>query len=160
MDYSTPRFPVLHYLTEVAHSCPLSRWCHPTIASSIGPILLLSSIFPRTRVFSNESALHIRWPKYWTSASTSALPMNIQGWFPLGFTGLISLQSKELSRVFSSTIVQKYQFFVIQPSLWSHSHIHTWLSEKLKLGLQGLLLAKRCLCFLICFQNLINNNLI
>ena len=65
-----------------------------------------------------------------TSASASVLPMNIQGWFPLGLTGLISLQSKGLSRVFSSTIVQKHQFFGLQPSLWSSSHIHAWLLEK------------------------------
>ena len=62
--------------------------------------------------------------------SESALPMNIQDWFPLGWTGWISLQSKGLSRVFSNTTVQKHQFFGIQPSLWSNSHIHTWLLEK------------------------------
>ena len=60
-------------------------------------------------------------------ASTSILSMNIQDWFPLGLTGWISLQSKGLSRVFSSTTVQKHQFFDSQPSLWSNSHIHTWL---------------------------------
>ena len=65
-----------------------------------------------------------------TSALASVLPMNIQGWFPLGLCGLISLQSKGLSRVFSNTIVQKHQFFGAQPSLWSNSHIHTWLLEK------------------------------
>ena len=64
------------------------------------------------------------------SASASVLPMNIQDWFPLGLTGLISLQSKELSRVFSNTTVQKHQFFGAQLSLWSHSHIHTWLLLK------------------------------
>ena len=64
------------------------------------------------------------------SASGSVLPMNIQDWFPLGLTGLISLQSKGLSRVFSNTTVQKYQFFGTQLSLWSNSHIHTWLLEK------------------------------
>ena len=73
------------------------------------PLLLLPSIFPSIRVFSSESALRIRWPKYWVSASASALPMNIQGWFPLGLTGWISLLSKGLSRVFSSTRVQKHQ---------------------------------------------------
>ena len=64
-----------------------------------------------------------------SSASASILPMNIQDWFPLGWTGWISLQSKGLSRVFSNTTVQKHQFFVTQPSLWSNSHIHTWLLE-------------------------------
>ena len=66
----------------------------------------------------------------WASVSASVLPMNIQGWFSLGLTGLISLLSKGLSRVFSSTVVQKHQFFGAQPSLWSNSHIHTWLQEK------------------------------
>ena len=67
------------------------------------------------------------------SASASVLPMNTQGWFSLGLTGLISLQSKGLSRLFSNTTVQKHQFFGAQPSLWSMSHIHTWLLEKLVL---------------------------
>ena len=92
--------------------------------------LLLHSIFPSIRVFSNELALCIRWPKYWSFSFTSVLPMNIQDWFPLGLTGWISLQSKGLSRVFSNTTVQKHQFFSTQPSLWSNSHIHTWLWEK------------------------------
>ena len=64
------------------------------------------------------------------SASTSVLPMNIQDWFPLGWTGLISLQSKGLSRVFSNARVQTHQYFDAQPSLWSNSHIHTWLLGK------------------------------
>ena len=88
------------------------------------PLLLLPSAFPSIRVFSNESALCIRWPKYW-SFSFSILPMTIQEWFPLGLTGLISLQSKGLSRVFSNITVQKHQSFGAQPSLWSNSHIHT-----------------------------------
>ena len=79
------------------------------------PLLLLPSIFPNIRVFSNESTLHIRWPKFWASASTLVLPMNIQGWFPLGLTGLISLQSKELSRIFSSTTVWRHQLFSAWP---------------------------------------------
>ena len=65
-----------------------------------------------------------------TSASASVLSMNIQAWFPLGLTVLISLQSKGFSRVFFNTTVQKHQFFSVQPSLWSNSHIHTWLLEK------------------------------
>ena len=80
------------------------------------PLLPLPSIFPSIRVFSKESVLHIRWPKYGVSASASVLPMNIQDWFPLGWTGWISLQSKGLSRVFSSTTVQKHQLFSAQPS--------------------------------------------
>ena len=89
------------------------------------PLLLLTSIFPNIRVFSNESALCVRWPNIGASASTSVLPMNIQDWFPLGLTGRISLLSKGLSRVFSNTTVQKHQFFSSQLSLWSSSHIHT-----------------------------------
>ena len=108
------------------NSCPSSRWCHPTISSSVcRPFLLLTSIFPSIRVFSNKLGLHIRWPSIGVSASASVLPMNIQGWFPLGLTGLIFLQFKGLSRVFSNTTVQKHQFFSAQLSLWSNSHIHT-----------------------------------
>ena len=81
------------------------------------PLLLSPSIFPSIRVFSNESALHIRWPQIGVSVSTSVLPMNIQDWFPSGFTGWISLQYKGLSRVFSNTTVQKHQFFGTQLSL-------------------------------------------
>ena len=85
-----------------------------------------------------------------TSALASVFSVKIQGCFPLGFTGLISLQSKRLSRVFSSTIIQRHQFFSAQPSLWSSSHICTWLLEKPCLWLYGPLLAKWCVCFLIC----------
>ena len=84
------------------------------------------------------------------SASASILPMNIQGWFPLGLTGLISMQSKGLSRFFSSNTIQKHQFFRAHPSLWSKTHICTWLLEKPKLWLDEPLSAKQCLCFLIC----------
>ena len=94
------------------------------------PLLLLPSIIPSIRVFSNESVLHIRWPKVGASASALVHPINVQDWFPLGWTGWISLQSKGLSRVFSNTTVQKHQFFGAQFSLWSNSHIHTWLLEK------------------------------
>ena len=94
------------------------------------PLLLLPSIFPSIRVFSNEFTLHITWPEIGVSASSSVLPMNIQEWFPLQLTDLISLQPKGLSRVFSSTTVQKHHFFSTEPSLWSNSHIHTWPLEK------------------------------
>ena len=95
-----------------SNSCPLSRWYHLDISSSVclsggGPPALIPSI----RIFSNESALHIRWPSI--GASVSVLPVNIQSWFPLQLTGLISLLSKGLSRVFSNTTVQKHQFFSI-----------------------------------------------
>ena len=81
------------------------------------PLLLLPSVFPSSRVFFRELVLHIRWPKIGASASASVLPMNIQDWFPLGLTGLISLQSKGLFRVFPDTTVQKNQFFGAQLSL-------------------------------------------
>ena len=81
------------------------------------PLLLPPSVIPRIRVFSNESVLCIRWPKYWSSASASVLPMNIQDLFPLGWTYWISLQSKRFSRVFSKTTVQKHQFFSAQLSI-------------------------------------------
>ena len=81
------------------------------------PLLLLPSIFPSTRGFSNVSVLCIRWPNYWTCSFSISLPMNIQDWFPLGWTGWISLQSKGLSRAFSNTTVQKHQFFGAQLSL-------------------------------------------
>ena len=82
------------------------------------PLFLLPSIFPSIRVFSNESSLRMRWPKYW-SFSFNISPSNEQDWFPLGWTSWISLQSKGLSRVFSNTTVQKHQFFGAQLALYS-----------------------------------------
>ena len=82
------------------------------------PLLLLPSIFPSIRVFSKESVLPISWPKYLSFSLASVLPMNIQDWFPLRWTGLISLQSKGLSRVFSNSTVQKHQFFCTQLSFF------------------------------------------
>jgi len=128
IDCSTPGLPVIYHLPEPAQAHVQSQWCHPNHLVLCHPLLLMPSTFPSIRVFSNESALCIRWPKYW-SFTFSILLMNIQGWFPLGWTGWISLLSKGLSRVFSNTTVQKHQFFGIQPSLWSNSHIHTWLLE-------------------------------
>ena len=93
-------------------------------------LLLLPSIFPSIRVLSNKLTLCISWPKYWSFSFGISLPMNIQGRFPLGLTGLICLLSKELSRVFSSTRIQKHWFFSIQPSLRSNSHICTWQLKK------------------------------
>ena len=94
------------------------------------PLLLLPPIPPSVRVFSNESTLRMRWPKYW-SFSFSIIPSkNTQGWSPSEWTGWISLQSMGLSRVFSNTTVQKHQFFGAKPSSQSNSHIHTWSQEK------------------------------
>ena len=113
------------------------------------PLLLLPSIFPigsfPVRRLSASVGQSIG-----VSASASVLPVNIQGWFPLGSTDLISLLSKGLSRIFYSNTVQKHQFFGAQLSSWSHYHIHTWLLEKPRLWRYGLLSAKWCLCFLIC----------
>ena len=128
MDCSMPVFPVFHYLLEFAQTHV--RWFIDAIQSfhSLSPLLLLHSTFPSIRVFSNESALRICGQSM--GASASVLPVNIQGWFPLGLTGLISLLPKRLSKIFSSTTDWKYQFFGTQPFLWSNSHIHTWLLEK------------------------------
>ena len=93
------------------------------------PLLLLPSIFPSIRVFPRSQFFGGQ--IIGASASASVLPMNIQYWYPLGSTGLISLLTKGLSRVFSNTTVQKHQFFSAQLSLWSNSHIYTWLLEKL-----------------------------
>ena len=88
------------------------------------PLLFLPSIFPSIRVSLNELSLCIRWPKFWSFSLSVSPSKDIQDSFPLGLTGLICLWSKGLSRVFSSTTAQKH------PSLWSNSHIHTWLLEK------------------------------
>ena len=108
------------------------------------PLLLLSPIPPSIKVFSNKSTLRMRWGGQSTgvSASVSVLPRYIQDWFPLEMTGWISLQSKELSRVFSNTTVQKHQFFSAQLSSQSSSHNHTWPLEKPWPSLDGPLLAK------------------
>ena len=94
------------------------------------PLLFLASVFPSIRVFTKSQLFASGGQSIGVPASTSVLPMNTQDWFPLGLIGLISLQPKGLSRVFSNTTVQKHQFFGSQPSLWSNSHIYTWLLEK------------------------------
>ena len=112
-----------------------------------GPLPLLPSIFPSITSFLMSQLITSGGQTIGASALATVLPMSIQGWFPLGLTGLISLQSKGLLRVFFSTTVQKYQFFGTQPSLWSNSHIHAWLPEKTQLWLYVPLSAKWCLCF-------------
>ena len=118
-----PGFSVHHQLPELVYLCLSSLWCYPVISSSVVPFssclqsCLASKCFPKSQFFTS-SGQNI-------GASASVLPMNTQDWFPLGVTGLISLLSKGLSRVFSNTTVQKHQFFGIQLSLWSNSHIHT-----------------------------------
>ena len=134
MDCSTPGFPALHHLPEFARShiywvkdaIQKKKRCYPTISSSVihfSSYPASAGSFPMSWLFASGGQ-SIR-------ASASVLPMTIQGWFPLGLTGLISLQSKGLSRVFSSTTVWKHQVFSVQPSLWSNSYICTWLLEKL-----------------------------
>ena len=135
-----------------SNSCPLSQWCYLIISSSVGFFPFCVQSFPASGSF----------PLCWLfasggqsiGASGSVLPMNIQGWFPLAWTGLISLQSMGLSSVFSNTTVQKHQFCSAQPSLWSNSHIHTWPLKKPELWLPCPLLAKWCLCFWMCYLGL------
>ena len=110
-----------------SNSCPLSQWCHPTISSSVAPFSSCLQSFPASGSFPVSQLFTSGGQSI--GASASVLPMNIQDWFPLGLTGLISLQFKGLSRLFCSTTVQKRQFFGAQPSLSSNSHICTWLLE-------------------------------
>ena len=94
-----------------SNSCPLSQWCHPTISSSVVPFSFCLQSFPAAESFSMSRFSASGGQNIRASALASVLPMNIQGWFPLGLTGLISLQSEELSRVFSNTTVQKHFFW-------------------------------------------------
>ena len=110
-----------------SNSSPLSWWCHPNVSSSVVPCSSCLQSFPASRSFPVSWLFTSGGQRIGASASASVLPMNIQGWFPLGLTGLISLQSKRLSRVFSNTIIQKHQFFSAQLSLWFNFHVHTWL---------------------------------
>ena len=130
MDCSMPGFPVLHYRLESGQTHV--HWVsdtiqpfHPMLPTSL-PALNLSQHQGLCQWISSASGgQNIAVP-----ASALVPPMNIWGWFPLGLTGLISLQSKRLWRVFSNTTIWKYQFFGSQPSLWSNTHICTWLLEK------------------------------
>ena len=112
------------------NSCPLTQWCHPTISSSVIPFSSLLQSFPASGSFQMGQSIASGGQSIGVSAPTSVLPVNTQDQSPLGWTGLISLQPKELSRVFSDTTVQKHQFFGAQLSLWSNSHIHAWPLEK------------------------------
>ena len=112
------------------NSCPLSPWCHPAISSSVIPFSSCPQSLPASGSFPMSQLFAWGGQSTGVSASASVLPMNTQDWFPLGWTGWISLQSKGLSRVFSNTTVQKHQFFGTQLSSQSNSHIHTWPLEK------------------------------
>ena len=129
LQHARPHYPSP---TSRVHpnSCPSSWRCHPAISSSVVPFsscpqsLPASESFPVSQLFAWRSQSTRVW------ASASVLPMNTQDWSPLEWTGWIPLQSKELSRVFSNTTVQKHQFFGAQLSSQSNSHIHTWPLEK------------------------------
>ena len=105
-----------------SNSCPLSLWCHPTISSSVAPFSSCPQSFPASGSFPVSQFFTSGGQSTGASASASVLPVNIQDSFPFWLTGLISLQSRGLSRVFSSTTVRKHQFFGAYPSLWSNSH--------------------------------------
>ena len=139
-----------------SNSYPLSQCCYLTIVpfAALSSFCLLSfpalGFFPKSQLFTSGGQ-GIR-----ASASASVLPMNIQGWFPLGLTSLISLLSKGLSGVFSSIIIWKHQFFSAQPSLWSNSHIvHDYWKNQSFDCIDGPLLTKWCFCFLIFCLNLL-----
>ena len=126
MNHSTPGLPVHHQLSEFT----LSRWCHSAISSSVVPFSSCPQPLPASEAFPMSQLFTWGGQSTGVSASASVLPMNTQDWFPLGWTDWITLQSKWFSRVFSSTTVQKHQFFSAQLSSQSNSHIHTWLLEK------------------------------
>ena len=113
-----------------SNSCPLNRWCHPTISSSVVPFSSRLQSSPASGSFQMSQFFTSGGRSIGVSASASVLPMNIQDWFPLGWTSWISLQSKELATVFSNITVQKYKLFDAQLSSQSNSHIHTWPPEK------------------------------
>jgi len=130
MDCSTPGFPVLHYLPEFAQTHV--HWVGDAIQPSHSllppspPVFNLSQHQGLSQVV---GSLYKMAEQLGASASASVLPVNFQGWFPLGLTSLISLLSKWLSSVFASTTIWKHLVFGTQPSLWSNSHIRTWLLE-------------------------------
>ena len=126
-DCSTPGFPMLHYLPDLAQTHV--HWVGDaiTISSSIDPFSSCLQSFPASGSVPMSQLFASGDQSIGVSALTSVLPMNTQDWFPLGWTGWISLQSKGLSRVFTNTTVQKHQFFGAQPSSQSNTHIHTWV---------------------------------
>ena len=140
---STPDFNVLHYLLEFAQTHV--HWVSDAIQPSnplLPLFLLLTQYFPGSGSFQMSQFFTSDGQSIGASAWASVLPMNIQGWFPLGLIGLISWQSKGLSSIFSNTTAQKHQFFSAQLSSQSNSHIHTWPLEKPQPWLDGPLLAK------------------
>ena len=130
INCSMTGFSVLHYLREFAHSCPLSWWCRPTISSSVAPFSSCPQSFPASRSFPMHWLLPIRWPKY---RNLSISPSNEHSGvisFGINWFDLLAVQGT-LSRVFSSSTVQKHELFGAQPPLWSNSlNTFTWLLEK------------------------------
>ena len=118
-----------------SNSCPSSRWCHPAISSTVIPFSSRLHSFPASGYFPMKQCFASGGQSIGDSASASVLPMNIQDWFHLGLEGLISLQSKGLSRVFSNTRIQKHQFFSAQLSLKFNSHIHTYITTRKTIAL-------------------------
>ena len=139
MDCSTPVLPVSQSLLRFMSVDSMMPSSHLTLCHQL---LILPSIFSSIRVFFNEWIFTSGGQSIRASASASLLLMDIQSWFPLGLTDLMSLQSKGLSRVLSNTTIQKHQFFNAKPCLWSNSHIHTRLLETPQLWLDRPLLAK------------------
>ena len=124
---------------DCSNSCPLSKWCHAIISCSINPFSSCLQSFPASGSFPVSQLFASGGQSIGASASASVLPMNIQGWFPLGLTSLLSLQSKGLSRVFSNTIVQKHQFFSAH---FLYDSTLTWPLETPQLWLDRPLSAK------------------
>ena len=121
MQHATPSCPS-PTPRVCSNSCPSSQWCHPTISYSVVPFFSCLQPFPASGSFQMSQLFTSGGQSIGASGSASVLPINIQDWFPLGWTVWISLQSKGLSRVFSKTTVQKQQFFSSQFLLWSNSH--------------------------------------
>ena len=143
-----------------SNSCSLRQWGHPTMSSSAIPLSCLrsfsaSGFFQMSRLFTSGGQ------SIGASASASVLPMSIQDWFPSRWTGWISLQSKGLSRVFSSTTIWKHQFFVALPSSWSSSHNPMWLLERplprlyWPLSVMSLIFNCLCLSWLSCQETIV-----
>ena len=145
---------------DCSNLCPLSQWCHPTCSFFVTPFsscpqsFLASGSFPMSRFFASGGR------SIGASASASVLPMNVQCWFPLGWTGLISLLSKGLSRIFSNTMVWTHQFFSAQPCLWSNSHICTWLLKNQNFDYMGFVCKVVSLVFNIMSRSVIQTDCI
>ena len=128
------RFPCPSPTTRVySNLCPLSQWCHPTMSSSVVPFSSCLQSFPASGPFLMSQLFASGCQSIGASASASVLPMNIHDWFPLGWTGWISLQSKRLSRVFSNTTVQKHEFFGAQPLMVQLSQLYMTIGKTVAL---------------------------